>query len=398
MVHELAEFENAADECTVTESKMHTALFADPPTAYAHVAEVDGEAAACALWFTNFSTWDGVAGIYLEDLFVRPQFRRHGLARALLATLARECVDGGYTRLSWAVLDWNVNAIALYDSVGGAPAERVDHLPGLRPRVVRPRRILSGARRRPLQRRRAEQQSQCANCHECDGYAIGPLLRADGDVPGDRQQEQLREHRDAPAPSPARPQRPSGGEQGRTHDRVPDRGAVPADRLLVGAADGPHHQDRGHDDERDALERHHDARLTHGCRRGNDHDGQRRGSTLGSCPVRAVLIVNPNATSTTPAGRDLLAHALESRVSLTVAHTDHRGHAIEIARDAARDGIDVVIVHGGDGTVNEVVNGILGDCGQDGPFGRGPRSRWSGRFGQRVRPGVGNQPRPDRGD
>lgn len=79
--------------------------------------------------------------------------------------------------------------------------------------------------------------------------------------------------------------------------------------------------------------------------------------------MRAVLIVNPNATSTTAAGRDLLAHALESRVALTVAHTDHRGHAIEIARDATRDGFDVVIVHGGDGTVNEVVNGILGECG-----------------------------------
>ena len=78
--------------------------------------------------------------------------------------------------------------------------------------------------------------------------------------------------------------------------------------------------------------------------------------------VRAVLIVNPNATSTTPAGRDLLAHALESRVKLTVEHTDHRGHAIEIARDAARDGVDVLIVHGGDGTVNEVVNGMLGEA------------------------------------
>ena len=78
--------------------------------------------------------------------------------------------------------------------------------------------------------------------------------------------------------------------------------------------------------------------------------------------MRAVLIVNPNATSTTPAGRDLLAHALESRVKLTVVHTDHRGHAIEIARDAARDGVDVLIVHGGDGTVNEVVNGILGEA------------------------------------
>jgi len=83
--------------------------------------------------------------------------------------------------------------------------------------------------------------------------------------------------------------------------------------------------------------------------------------------VRAVLIVNPNATSTTPAGRDLLAHALESRVKLTVAHTDHRGHAVEIARDAAREGVDVVIVHGGDGTVNEVVNGILGQTGATGP-------------------------------
>jgi diacylglycerol kinase family enzyme len=88
--------------------------------------------------------------------------------------------------------------------------------------------------------------------------------------------------------------------------------------------------------------------------------------------VRAVLIVNPNATSTTPAGRDLLAHALESRVHLTVEHTDHRGHAIEIARDATRDGIDVVIVHGGDGTVNEVANGILGDCGRGRPAQDGP--------------------------
>ncbi|MGE2713238.1 diacylglycerol/lipid kinase family protein [Mycolicibacterium litorale] len=77
--------------------------------------------------------------------------------------------------------------------------------------------------------------------------------------------------------------------------------------------------------------------------------------------MRAVLIVNPNATSTTAAGRDLLAHALESRVDLTVAHTDHRGHAIEIAREAAADGVDVLIVHGGDGTVNEVVNGVMRD-------------------------------------
>ncbi len=122
MIHELAGFERAAADCTVTENQLRDALFFGPhPVVYGHLAEVDGRAAAVALWFLNFSTWDGVAGIYLEDLFVRPQFRRRGLARKLLATLARECVDQGYSRLSWAVLDWNVNAIALYDSVGGRP-------------------------------------------------------------------------------------------------------------------------------------------------------------------------------------------------------------------------------------------------------------------------------------
>jgi GNAT superfamily N-acetyltransferase len=121
MVRGLAEFENAVDQCTVTEAQLTAALFGTSPSAWAHIAEVDGAVAACALWYRTFSTWDGVAGIYLEDLYVRPDFRRHGLARKLLATLADECVAAGYTRLEWAVLDWNVNAIALYDSVGGKP-------------------------------------------------------------------------------------------------------------------------------------------------------------------------------------------------------------------------------------------------------------------------------------
>lgn len=121
MIRELAEFERAAAECTVTEAQLQAALFAENPTVFGHVAEVDGHAAAIALWFLNFSTWDGVAGIYLEDLYVRPAFRRRGLAQALLSTLARECLDNGYSRLSWAVLNWNVNAIALYDAVGGKP-------------------------------------------------------------------------------------------------------------------------------------------------------------------------------------------------------------------------------------------------------------------------------------
>ncbi|ORV91778.1 GCN5 family acetyltransferase [Mycobacterium interjectum] len=121
MIHALAEFERAADQCTVTETQISAALFGNSPTVHGHVGDVDGEVAAMALWFVNFSTWDGVAGVYLEDLFVRPGFRRRGLARALLAALARECLDNGYTRLSWAVLNWNVDAIALYDGVGAAP-------------------------------------------------------------------------------------------------------------------------------------------------------------------------------------------------------------------------------------------------------------------------------------
>lgn len=121
MIHGLAKFEHAPEQCTVGESQVRSALFGAAPTLRAHVAEVDGEVAAMALWFLNFSTWDGVEGIYLEDLFVRPQFRRLGLARGLLTALAGECVVNNYTRLSWAVLNWNTDAIALYESVGGRP-------------------------------------------------------------------------------------------------------------------------------------------------------------------------------------------------------------------------------------------------------------------------------------
>jgi GNAT superfamily N-acetyltransferase len=121
MIHDLALFERAPDQCTVVETQINSALFGDSTTLRAHVAEVDGEVAAMALWFLNFSTWDGVEGIHLEDLFVRPQFRRLGLARALLAALAKECMDHNYTRLAWAVLNWNTDAIALYQTVGGQP-------------------------------------------------------------------------------------------------------------------------------------------------------------------------------------------------------------------------------------------------------------------------------------
>jgi len=119
MIHRLADFEHASDACTVTENQITAALFDDDAVAGCHLAEVDGQPAAMALWFRTFSTWDGVAGIHLEDLFVGEAFRRRGLARALLSTLAGECLRRGYSRLSWAVLDWNTDAIALYDAVGG---------------------------------------------------------------------------------------------------------------------------------------------------------------------------------------------------------------------------------------------------------------------------------------
>ena len=121
MIHELADFEGAAELCTVTDAQIRAALFGDPVALRGYVVDFEDRIAAMALWFPSFSTWDGVAGVYLEDLYVRPAFRRRGLARLLLSTLSRECLDNGYTRLSWAVLDWNVDAIALYDSVGGRP-------------------------------------------------------------------------------------------------------------------------------------------------------------------------------------------------------------------------------------------------------------------------------------
>ena len=119
LVEELAEYEKLREECRLTPQQLHTALFGPDPALFAHVAVRDGVVVGCALWFLNFSTWDGVAGLYLEDLYVRPAFRRRGLARKLLSTLAGECIEQGYTRMTWAVLNWNVNAIALYDAVGG---------------------------------------------------------------------------------------------------------------------------------------------------------------------------------------------------------------------------------------------------------------------------------------
>ncbi|HEU5473742.1 MAG TPA: GNAT family N-acetyltransferase [Actinophytocola sp.] len=123
LVYELAEYERAPDECHLTAEQLHRALFAESPALFAHVAELDGDVVGCALWFKNFSTWDGVHGVYLEDLFVRPSARGTGLGKALLAALAEECVRNGYTRLQWWVLNWNEPAIGFYKSLGAVPMD-----------------------------------------------------------------------------------------------------------------------------------------------------------------------------------------------------------------------------------------------------------------------------------
>jgi GNAT superfamily N-acetyltransferase len=120
MVHELADYELAPEQCHLTEQQLRDALFADSPALFGHVAESGGEVGGFALWFLNFSTWEGVHGIYLEDLYVRPAHRGSGLGGTLLRALARECVANGYARLDWSVLDWNTPAIEFYKSVGAA--------------------------------------------------------------------------------------------------------------------------------------------------------------------------------------------------------------------------------------------------------------------------------------
>jgi GNAT superfamily N-acetyltransferase len=121
LVYELAEYERAPDACHVTAEQLHRALFRPSPALFGHVAEMDGEVVGCALWFLNFSTWDGEHGIYLEDLYVRPTARGSGLGKALLTALAEECVRQGYTRLQWWVLNWNEPAIGFYHALGATP-------------------------------------------------------------------------------------------------------------------------------------------------------------------------------------------------------------------------------------------------------------------------------------
>lgn len=125
LIQELATYEKAPHEAKATPDQLHAALFCDHPAAFAHLATDDdtGEPVGFALWFLSFSTWRGTHGIYLEDLFVRPEARGGGHGKALLKELARICVERGYQRLEWSVLNWNEPAIGFYDSLGARPQD-----------------------------------------------------------------------------------------------------------------------------------------------------------------------------------------------------------------------------------------------------------------------------------
>lgn len=137
LVRDLAAYERAPDEVELTPELLEAALFGERPSVFAHVAVAGGEGgevaggegvaggevAGFALWFLTFSTWLGRHGVYLEDLYVRPERRGEGLGKALLVELARVCVERGYGRLEWSVLDWNTPAIEFYRAHGATPQD-----------------------------------------------------------------------------------------------------------------------------------------------------------------------------------------------------------------------------------------------------------------------------------
>jgi GNAT superfamily N-acetyltransferase len=114
----LAEYERLPHECIATEELLRESLFSGDPSAQVTLAFAGDEPAGFALWFRSYSTFLARPGIYLEDLFVFPEFRGRGLGKKLLADLARIVVQRGYGRLEWAVLDWNEPAIGFYKSLG----------------------------------------------------------------------------------------------------------------------------------------------------------------------------------------------------------------------------------------------------------------------------------------
>ena len=123
LIRALAEYEKLADEVRFDEARLGEKLFGPRPYAEVLIGEVDGATMGFALFFHNFSTFEGRPGIYLEDLFVRPEARGAGLGKALLAELARIAVERDCARLEWWVLDWNEPSIGFYKSLGARPMD-----------------------------------------------------------------------------------------------------------------------------------------------------------------------------------------------------------------------------------------------------------------------------------
>lgn len=118
LIKDLAIYEKEPDEVVATEEQLRAALFNPQPHVFAHVIEVDKRIVGMAVWFLNYSTWQGTHGIYLEDLYVEPEYRGRGYGLAILKHLAKICVERGYGRFQWWVLDWNTPSIEFYKSQG----------------------------------------------------------------------------------------------------------------------------------------------------------------------------------------------------------------------------------------------------------------------------------------
>jgi len=122
-IKDLAEYETLCHEVSATEDSIDLALFSAMPKAFCEIAEFEGIPAGFALWFYSFSTFRGKHGIYLEDLFVRPDYRGKGLGKAMLGKLAQRCIQEGLARLEWSVLDWNTPSIEFYKSLDAQPMD-----------------------------------------------------------------------------------------------------------------------------------------------------------------------------------------------------------------------------------------------------------------------------------
>jgi GNAT superfamily N-acetyltransferase len=123
LIQDLATYEKAPEQVEASKDDLLNTIFAKEPRVFCDLVEVDGQIAGMAIWFLNYSTWQAKHGIYLEDLYIKPEFRARGYGKALLKHLAQICDKEGYGRLQWWVLDWNSPAIEFYRSFG---AEAMD--------------------------------------------------------------------------------------------------------------------------------------------------------------------------------------------------------------------------------------------------------------------------------